>query len=335
MGFEPPPECQPILIEQGNVIARSQWADSGLDTQTLRNRLRYGDWQRLQRGVYGTFTGEPSRDARLWAAVLRAGTDATLSHYSAAERFKLLDRPSRAIHITVPGGRNPARYGSIPGVVVHRSATILSRRHPAMTPPCTTVEETVLDLIKVSRSFDEAYDWICRAIGRRRTTAERLGTALAKRARFPRRHEIELALGNADDGILSWLESQYVRRVELPHRLPVALRQARVSQPTRNAYLDNLYEGYLVCVELDGTTAHPADEQWRDKRRDNWNLVREKTVTLRFGYLDLRDKAHRCATAAQVTALLNDRGPRTGAPCGPSCPVTRPGGDPPAAATTT
>jgi hypothetical protein len=33
-------------------------------------------------------------------------------------------------------------------------------------------------------------------------------------------------------------------------------------------YLDNLYEEYEVCVELDGTAAHPADEQWLDKRRD-------------------------------------------------------------------
>ncbi len=48
-----------------------------------------------------------------------------------------------------------------------------------------------------------------------------------------------------------------------------------------------------MCVELDGTIAHPSDEQWRDKRRDNANLFRG-LVTFRFGFSDLGD--HRCET---------------------------------------
>jgi hypothetical protein len=60
-----------------------------------------------------------------------------------------------------------------------------------------------------------------------------------------------------------------------------------------------------VCSELDGTAAHSADEQWRDKRRDNANAVRG-IVTLRFGLLDLGDR--RCQTAADVAAVLRLRG---------------------------
>jgi len=70
-------------------------------------------------------------------------------------------------------------------------------------------------------------------------------------------------------------------------------------------YLDNLYEEYGVCAELDGTAAHPADEQWRDKRRDNAIAV-QGIVTLRFGLLDLGDR--RCATANDVAAVLRMRG---------------------------
>ncbi|HEX8005765.1 MAG TPA: hypothetical protein VF482_04975 [Trebonia sp.] len=321
MSFELSPECQRLLASQGEVIARWQAAGSELAVEAARNRLRYGDWQRLQRGVYAAFTGSPTREAELWAALLRAGPDAVLSHYTAAERHGLLNQPNPAIHITVPAERNPARYGKIPGVEVHRSSAIASKRHPAMMPPCTRIEDTVLDLIKVSGSFDEAYDWICRAIGRRRTTAERIRAALATRARFPWRRDIELALGYASEGILSWLELRYVRGVERPHRLPTAQRQARVMQDTGSKYLDNLYEPYKVCVELDGTAAHPLDEQWRDKRRDNWNLVREKTVTLRFGFRDLRNRQSQCATAAEIAVLLSDRGPAVGSPCThPACP---------------
>ena len=35
-----------------------------------------------------------------------------------------------------------------------------------MLPPCTRVEDTVLDLIQIAPTFDDAYAWICRAIGR-------------------------------------------------------------------------------------------------------------------------------------------------------------------------
>jgi hypothetical protein len=322
MPFELSPQCEQLLASQGKVIARRQAVGPALAAETMRNRLRYGDWKCLQRGVYAGFTGEPTREAELWAALLRAGPDAMLSHYTAAERHGLLNQPSPAIHITVPMERNPARYGKIPGVVIHRSPSILSKRHPAMMPPCTRIDDTVLDLIKIAGSFDEAYDWICRAVGRRRTTTERIRAALAARERFPWRRDIELALGYADEGILSWLELRYVRGVERAHRLPTAQRQTRVEQDTGSKYLDNLYDPYQVCVELDGTAAHPADEQWRDKRRDNWNLVREKTVTLRFGFRDLRDRQAQCATATAVATLLRDRGPATGSPCThPACPL--------------
>jgi hypothetical protein len=174
-----------------------------------------------------------------------------------------------------------------------------------MLPPCTRVEDTVLDLIEVSATFEEAYAWIARAIGRRRTTAERIRVAMAARKKIRWRREIAAALGDAEGGALSVLEYRYVHRVERPHGLPAARRQARISQGTGNSYLDNLYEAFGVCVELDGTAAHPADEQWQDKRRDNANAV-SGIVTLRFGVLDLGHR--RCDTARAVAAVLRSRG---------------------------
>jgi hypothetical protein len=237
MPAELPPACQDLTRDQAHVIASWQAPGVGLDRVTRKNRLRYGHWQRLQRGVYTIYTGSPTREAQLRGALLRAGPDAVLSHYTAAERHGLLNRPSSAIHVTVPKSRDPARKGKIPGVVIHRSDLSLARRHPSMSPPCTRVEE-------------------------------RIRAALDARERFPRRRETELALGDGDAGMLSRLERRYVRGVEIPHGLPAATRQARVRLGNRNRYLDNLYEGYSLCVELDGTASHPADEQWRDKRRD-------------------------------------------------------------------
>jgi hypothetical protein len=306
----------PPLAAQAGAIARHQSAVAGVAPHAMRNWVRSGRWQRLQRGVYAAFSGEPSRETVLWAALLRAGPGAVLSHQTAAERHGLIDDPSPVITITVPASRTPART-RIPGVVIHRSDAILKTRHPAMLPPCTRVEDTVLDLIQAAPSFDDAYAWICRAIGRRRTTADRIRQAMDRRKRMRWRRELTLALGDAGEGALSVLEYRYVRRVERPHGLPAARRQARVRQRTGNRYLDNLYEEYGVCAELDGNAAHPADEQWRDKRRDNANAV-AGIVTLRFGFLDLLGDRS-CETAATVAALLRRNGwPGTPRPC-PAC----------------
>jgi hypothetical protein len=315
MSIELPPPAE-LLTVQGNAIARRQSANSGINPRAMRSRARNGRWQRLQRGVYVTFSGEPSRETVLWAALLRAGPGAVLSHQTAAERHALIDEPSSLISITVPASRHPGQ-AKIAGIIIRRSDSILRTRHPAMLPPCTRVEDTVLDLIEVAATFDDAYMWICRAIGRRRTTADRIGLAMAARKKMRWRREIAAALGDARDGALSVLEYRYVRRVERPHGLPAARRQARIRQGTGNRYLDNLYEPFAVCVELDGTAAHPGDEQWRDKRRDNVNTV-SGILTLRFGLLDLGDR--RCETARAVATLLRSRG-WTGSPraCGPRC----------------
>ncbi len=307
----------PRLEVQADAIARRQGPDAGIAPNTMRSRVRNGRWQRLHRGVYAAFSGEPPRETILWAALLRAGPGAVLSHQTAAERHGLLDEPSPVITITVPMARTPAR-ARIPGIVIRRSDAILRTRHPAMLPPCTRIEDTVLDLIQAATSFDDVYMWICRAIGRRRTTADRIRQAMDARKKMRWRRELMLALGDAGDGALSVLEFRYARRVERPHGLPAARRQARIRQRTGNRYLDNLYEPYGVCVELDGTAAHPADEQWRDKRRDNANTLLS-IVTLRYGFPDLGDR--RCETAAEVATLLRSRGwPGSPRPCGrPGC----------------
>lgn len=321
MATQLPRECKRLLNEQDGVITVGQAVSAGMTAKAVRAQVHAGRWQVMRRGVYAAFTGQPSRSAELWAAVLRAGPDAVLSHLTAAEIWGLVNGPGGVIHVTVPYLSNPERRGPISGVVVHRSRSLLVTRHPILTPPRTRVEETVLDLINGARSFDEAYDWICRAIGRRRTTAARIQAALAARPRMKWRRDIELALGEAKGGALSVLEFRYARGVERAHGLPTATRQARVRHSTGNRYLDNLYAGYRACVEIDGTASHPQDEQWRDKNRDRWNAVHEGIDTIRIGVPDLISQERQCRVAADVATWLSSRGPRVGRPCGPGCPV--------------
>ena len=307
---------------QEGVTGRQQALRTGLSRDAVGRKVRSGQWRRLRRGVYATFTGPPSRQAELWAALLQAGPGAALSHYTAAEVWGLTDQRHDQIHVTVPLTRNPARQRTGDGLIVHRSRRIEQARHPSVLPPRTRLEDTVLDLVEIARDFDEAYAWIARAIGRRRTTAPRLAAAAAARKKLRWRAEITAALTDVADGIHSLLERRYVTGVERAHRLPQAIRQAKRRQTlngVRTTYIDNLYEEFQLCVEVDGNAAHPADQRWDDIRRDNANAARG-SVTLRFSWTDVTQ--HRCQSAMLVGATLRARG-WTGAlqPCSPACPI--------------
>jgi hypothetical protein len=89
----------------------------------INSKVRSGRWQRIHRGVYATFSGEPGREAMLWAAQLSAGPGAMLSYRTAAELGRLTDSPSSVIHVTVPVERRVAR---VAGIVVHYSARLLT-----------------------------------------------------------------------------------------------------------------------------------------------------------------------------------------------------------------
>jgi len=62
-----------LLQAQSGVVSRQQARHAGWSEKAIDRRLRSGSWQRLQREAYATFSGNPSREAMLWAAVLRAG----------------------------------------------------------------------------------------------------------------------------------------------------------------------------------------------------------------------------------------------------------------------
>jgi len=184
-----------------------------------------GRWQRLQTGVYATFTGVPSRDAQLWAVVLRAGMGAALSHQTAAQLHGIADCHDEPIHVMVPVTRHPL---PIRGAIVHRSRRLDEARHPVLLPSRTRVEETVIDLTQAAASFDDAFGWLCRGVGGRLTTAGRLQAALDARPKIRWRAGLSAALGDVGSGVMSGLEHRYVTAVERPHGLPAARRQAKV-----------------------------------------------------------------------------------------------------------
>jgi hypothetical protein len=315
MWYGIPPALRETAQLQNGVLSAAQLIASGVTGDALTYRVRTGRWQRLNRGVYAAFSGLPVREAQLWAAVLAAGSGAMLSHQTAAETGRLIDKPSELIHVTIPEAR---RVSSLPGIVVHRSIRAAEARHPVLLPPQTRVEDTVLDLVCAAGTVDNAVAWVTRALGRRLTTQAKLHQAMELRAKISWRTEIAELLSPDAEGMHSILEYRYHRDVERPHGLPEGSRQARFRQGSRNAYRDRYYPAYLTVVELDGRAAHPADERWNDVRRDNATSA-GGILTLRYGWLDVTE--HPCKVAAEVALALATRGFGGATPCALGCPV--------------
>jgi len=265
-------------------------------------------------GVYAVFTGIPDREATVWAAVLRAGQGAALSHQTAAELGGLLDKPAPVIHVTVPASR---RVTAVRGIVVHARLGADQAVHPARLPPRTRIEETVLDLCDSCGNLDQAIGWITSALGRRLTTQRILLEATYGRCRLRWRPDIESVLQPGMAGVHSVLEYLYVTNVEKAHQLPPGQRQAPVARGWNREYRDVLYGEFALTIELDGRLAHPDERRWRDIRRDN-AAAADGLITLRYGYPDIRTTP--CLVAAQIGQVLRVRG-WTGTPrqCSPGC----------------
>ena len=309
-------ELRELARAQSGVLTRGQALSGGLTRTMIRIQLEQGRWQRLQTGVYAVYSGPPTRLTVLWGAVLRAGPDAVLSHFTAAELSGLTDRPSALVHVAVPSDRYIER---IPGIVVHRSGRARVAVHPVLAPPRTRLEETVLDLAGAAATLDDACGWITRALGRRLTTQAQLQEAMALRARLRWRRPLAQALTAEWGGVHSSLEYLYLRDVERPHLLPRGVRQARARQGSSTIYRDVLYDQYALAVELDGRVAHPGDQRWPDIQRDN-AAAAGGILTLRYGWYDVTERP--CQVAAQVAQALRLRGYTMAQGCSPGCPVT-------------
>jgi very-short-patch-repair endonuclease len=289
---------------QSGVVTRAQALACGVTDKVIESRLRSRRWQRLYTGVFATFSGPPQRLSRLWAALLRAGPGAALSHESAAELQGLVEMPvaDGPIHVTVPTDRTPAR---IPGVVVHRSSRVDTARHPSRLPPQTRVEDTVVDLTQTSRTFENAMGWLARAVNARLTTPERLASTMEDRRKLRWRGQLGEALRDVENGCHSLLELCYFRNVERAHGLPRGERQVPARGPVGRIYRDVEYRRYRTVVELDGLAAHPDWGRWRDMRRDNASVAAGRSV-LRYGPGDVYDVP--CRVALQAAQVLQANG---------------------------
>jgi len=177
---ELPARLEDLVPLQRGVVARQQALADGMTRHAVTARLESRRWQRLHDGVYYTFTGPVPREAQLWAAVLRVGHGAVLSHDTAAETWGITDSPAPLIHVSVP---RQAGTLTVPEVRLHYSARLPDARCPSAPLPVTRPEDTVLDLVNSAATGVDAATWVVAACQRGVTTPGALREYLGKPGR--------------------------------------------------------------------------------------------------------------------------------------------------------
>ncbi|MFD2080583.1 DUF559 domain-containing protein [Actinopolymorpha cephalotaxi] len=301
------------------MVLLEQVRTCGMTPDQVRARVKSGRWQRLYPRVYLTHGGPAQRPTSQWAALLYAGTDALLSHGTAAELWGLRDEPVGAdapVDVTVSWDR---RVRPQPGLRLRYSTRVTAIRHPSRLPPRTRVEDTVLDLAATAEQFPEVVGLVCSACQRRLTTPARLLAALAARPNAPWRAPLRTMLAEVEKGAQSPLELAYLRTVERAHGLPRGTRQAHRRTNSISQWVDVCYDEYLLVVELDGRLGHVGDGAFRDRRRDN-HAAETGYWTLRYGWAETIGRP--CEVAEQIARVLRLRGwrgrVRACRQCGPS-----------------
>jgi hypothetical protein len=313
LGDDAEREWLALLDGQAGIIDREQARRLGFTDRQITHRVNSDRWQRLHQGVYATFSGPVSRDARLWAAIRWAGKGAMLSHETAAELYGIVDS-GNTIHVTVPSRRRPAQLTPAPGIVVHRADRSDGPFSGPFTLPRTTAADTVLDLATTAPTFDSAYAWIARAVSGQLVTVEALRAELAQRTRVRWREWLSDSLEEAGDGVHSALERRYARDVARAHGLPESEHQARRQLNGAAHAEDNWYPGYWIAVEIDGPAYHRSERVPLGRDRDNANLALDDVRTFRFGPVAVTEQA--CETAAMVAVTLQRNGwPGPPRPC--------------------
>jgi hypothetical protein len=251
-------QLRPVANRQLGLVSRRQVLDTTATAQWLTERVRAGEFQTVDAGLYLL----PGR-ARSWevdalAACLSRGPDARLAFSSAAKVFGLVEGQRHDGHVEVLV-RHGTAYPSNERVTVHRTRRLVSADVATYgVLPVTTVARAVVDLAsrlgrtKVERLVDDV-------LVRRQSTVPLLSGCLSRNsgrgcqgAGFVR-SALELwdcgrMQSHAEVTVARWL-----RRLGFP--TPVA--QMPVERPDGGRWLvDFGWPAFWVVLEVDSFAHH-------------------------------------------------------------------------------
>jgi hypothetical protein len=130
-----------VAARQHGVVSRTQLLAAGVTRRQIERRVERKVLRPVYRGVYAAGHGVLSLEGVWTAAVLAAGEDAALSHWSAASLLRLRSGRGPRTHVTCRRARR-----SNPSITFHRGALPPDEITKENGIPTTTPARTLLDL---------------------------------------------------------------------------------------------------------------------------------------------------------------------------------------------
>lgn len=219
-----------LAAGQWGVVTYRELRACGLSLKAIEVRVARGNLHPLYRGVFAVGHRNLTQDGRFLAAVKACGTQAVLSHYSAAALHDLVKWDGRPFDITAPSKHRHPR------ITAHRSKTI--ERVVVKGIPVTPKLRTVIDLARVAH--DRTVKRALRAAKFTPLELERLPRTIIDLGAEPTRSPLE-------DRVLDLIVGAGLERplVNAPYRLPA-----------RTVYPDLRWPRLRLIVEVDSHEWH-------------------------------------------------------------------------------
>ncbi len=256
MGNDPESDVRARAQSQHGLVSMRDVRSAHLHKDRVGRRLRAGEWESLQRGVYALPGSPPSWERSVLAAVLAAGPGAVASHMTAYMLHGLDGAYRTNIEITV-ADTTPR---SLRRVVVHRSLVLAPEDRTIVRGiPVTSVARTLADcsgtlsLGQLARGLDDA---LVRDLVDRASVSEVAGRLGPARGRKISRLRLLLAeRGNEADTAGSRPEMRMFR-VLREAGLPEPESQHRVDVGASTFFIDVAYPAPRLALEYQGFDAH-------------------------------------------------------------------------------
>ena len=294
-----------VRRQHGTVAAWQLRTHYGWTKKQIRTRLHSGEFVAVHLGVYAVGHGRLTWRGHACAAVLAGGSDAALSHRSAAMLQDRMPVTNRPFDITVPGRR------AVAGLNVHRSTSLGAEQVCLVDGiQVTILFRTLLDVAAVL-SRGELADVVDEA--RYRGLDADTAANYVEANRRGRRGTRELLLLLSDEAALrNEFERRFRDDVLSRVRLPTPLTNTHQVVEGRRHELDVYWPEVRLNVELDGFKHHGRRDRFEhDRDRDSAFLVAD-IATMRMTWRQVTDTPAKMARrvaevyAARVRRFANE-----------------------------
>ncbi|HET9199163.1 MAG TPA: type IV toxin-antitoxin system AbiEi family antitoxin domain-containing protein [Solirubrobacterales bacterium] len=288
-----------LAERQHGVVGRRQLLRAGLSEGAIKKRIASGRLHRLHAGVYLVGHRSIGREGRWMAAVLASGSDAVLSHWSAAALWGLRPNSRSRIDVTVPH-----RSRSSDLVRRHVSTVSADERGVEERVPVTSVPRTILDLaasepldvVKIlirEMEFKELRD--------RLSLWDLVERHPGRRGIRKVRHALETLKDEPAGERRSPLEDRFAPFLR-HHRLPLPVFNDWIGLDTKRIQVDCHWPAQREVVELDGWQGHKTRTAFREDRARDRRLRAAGYGVTRLTWNQLDDEPERIA--ADLRTLL-------------------------------